>query len=58
MVAAGGDCMMGGVATLGGGATVVWENFTCWDPCSKESVDGAYEFFEATSLVLICASIL
>ena len=48
-VAAGGDCMMGGVATIGGGATIVWENFTCWDPYDKESTDGAFEFFEASS---------
>jgi FAD/FMN-containing dehydrogenase len=49
IVSAGGDCMMGGVATIGGGATVVWENFTCWDPYDKESTEGAFEFFEATS---------
>lgn len=49
IVEAGGDCMMGGVATIGGGATIVWENFTCWDPCEKESVDGAFEFFEASA---------
>jgi hypothetical protein len=49
IVAAGGDCMMGGIATIGGGATVVWENFTCFDPYDKESTDGTYEFFEATS---------
>jgi hypothetical protein len=49
IVAAGGDCMMGGVATIGGGATVVWENFTCFDPYSKQSTNGTWEFFEATS---------
>ena len=48
-VDAGGDCMMGGIATLGGGATIVWENFTCWDPHDRESTDGAYEFFDASS---------
>ena len=49
IVQAGGDCMMGGIATIGGGATVVWENFTCFDPYDKESTQGTYEFFEATS---------
>jgi hypothetical protein len=49
IVAAGGDCMMGGIATIGGGATVVWENFTCFDPYDKESTEGTFEFFEATS---------
>lgn len=49
VVAGGGDCMMGGIATIGGGATTVWENFTCWDPYDKESTEGAFEFFEASS---------
>jgi glycolate oxidase len=49
IVETGGDCMMGGIATIGGGATVVWENFTCFDPYDKKSTDGTYEFFEATS---------
>jgi hypothetical protein len=49
IVEAGGDCMMGGIATIGGGATVVWENFTCFDPYDKESTVGTFEFFEATS---------
>ena len=40
---------MGGVATIGGGATIVWENFTCWDPYDKESTNGAWDFFEASS---------
>jgi hypothetical protein len=48
IVAGGGDCMMGGLGGVGGGAYVMWENFTCWDPNSKESVEGAYEFFENT----------
>jgi len=49
IVAAGGDCMMGGIATIGGGAIVVWENFTCFDPYDKKAVDGTFEFFEATA---------
>ena len=40
---------MGGISTIGGGGIIVWENFTCWDPFSKESTDGAFNFFEATS---------
>ncbi len=46
IVAAGGDCMMGGLGGNGGGAYVMWENFTCWDPHDKASVDGTFEFFE------------
>jgi glycolate oxidase len=48
IVQAGGDCAMGGLGGLGGGAYVMWENFTCWDPHDKESVEGAFEFFENT----------
>ncbi len=47
IVAAGGDCTMGGVGGLGGGAFVMWENFTCWDPHDKDSVEGTFEFFES-----------
>ena len=43
---AGGDCMMGGLGGLGGGAYVMWENFTTWDPHDKESVEGTFDFFE------------
>jgi glycolate oxidase len=46
IVEAGGDCTMGGVGGLGGGAYVMWENFTCWDPHDKDSVEGTFEFFE------------
>lgn len=46
IAATGGDCMMGGLGGMGGGAYVMWENFTTWDPYSKESVDGTFEFFE------------
>jgi len=48
VVAAGGDSMMGGLGGLGGGAYVMWENFTCWDPHDQASVDGTFEFFENT----------
>jgi len=43
---AGGDCMMGGLGGIGGGAFIMWENFTTWDPHDKESVEGTFEFFE------------
>ena len=46
IVEAGGDCTMGGVGGLGGGAFVMWENFTCWDPHDRDSVEGTFEFFE------------
>jgi len=47
IVAAGGDCTMGGVGGLGGGAFIMWENFTCWDPHDRDSVEGTFEFFES-----------
>ena len=46
IVEAGGDCTMGGLGGMGGGAYVMWENFTCWDPHDKDSVEGTFEFFE------------
>ncbi|MDT3698631.1 MAG: FAD-binding oxidoreductase [Thermincola sp.] len=48
-VAAGGDCMMGGIARIGGGGGVGWENFTHFDGHSKESTEGTFEFFEAVN---------
>jgi FAD/FMN-containing dehydrogenase len=48
IVRAGGDCTMGGLGGLGGGAYIMWENFTCWDPHDKDSVEGTFQFFEAT----------
>jgi glycolate oxidase len=48
IVRAGGDCTMGGVGGLGGGAYIMWENFTCWDPHDRDSVEGTFEFFERT----------
>ncbi len=47
IVAAGGDCTMGGLALVGGGGGTVWENFTHFDPHDKESTEGTFEFFEA-----------
>jgi hypothetical protein len=49
IVAAGGDCMMGGLGGMGGGAYVMWENFTCWDPHDKFSTEGTFEFFANSS---------
>jgi hypothetical protein len=48
-VPAGGDCMMGGMAGIGGGGFTTWENFTHYDSHDKDSVQGTYDFFEATS---------
>jgi glycolate oxidase len=48
IVEGGGDCTMGGLGGLGGGAYVMWENFTCWDPHDKASVEGTFEFFQNT----------
>jgi hypothetical protein len=47
IVEAGGDCMMGPIGGQGGGGTGLWENFTCFDPHDKESVEGTLEFFDA-----------
>lgn len=49
VVDAGGDCMMGPIGGQGGGGTGLWENFTCFDPYDKESVDGTLEFFDAAT---------
>ena len=46
-VEAGGDCMMGPIGGQGGGGTCLWENFTCFDPHDKTSVEGTLEFFDA-----------
>ena len=43
----GGDSEMGGIGAMGGGGTNFWEFFTHFDPYSKESVEGTYEFFVA-----------
>jgi hypothetical protein len=47
IVAAGGDCMMGPIGGQGGGGTCLWENFTCFDPYDRTSVEGTREFFDA-----------
>jgi hypothetical protein len=47
VVQAGGDSMMGPIGGMGGGGTCLWENFTCFDPYDRESVDGTREFFDA-----------
>ncbi len=47
IVAGGGDCSMGPIGGQGGGGTCLWENFTCFDPHSRESTEGTLEFFDA-----------
>jgi glycolate oxidase len=47
IVEAGGDCMMGPIGGQGGGGTVLWENFTCFDPYDRQSTEGTLEFFDA-----------
>jgi len=49
VVASGGDAMMGGIGGMGGGGHAMWENFTHFDPHDKESTEGTFEFFNATS---------
>ena len=41
--------MMGGMGGFGGGGTTAWESFTHFDSGDKESVEGTYQFFEASS---------
>lgn len=48
MVQGGGECSMGGISGMGGGGSTVWENFTHFDPYDKKSVEGVYEFFDAS----------
>jgi hypothetical protein len=47
MVEAGGDCGMGGLGGIGGGGMSGLENFVHFDPYSKESTEGAFDYFEA-----------
>jgi hypothetical protein len=48
-VAAGGDCMMGGMGGIGGGGTTAWENFTHFDSHDRHSVESSHEYFELSS---------
>ena len=49
VVDAGGDCMMGPIGGQGGGGTCLWENFTCFDPSDRESVEGTRALFDAAT---------
>lgn len=49
MVEAGGDCGMGGMGGIGGGGMTGLENFVHFDPHSKESTEGVYEYFDAAA---------
>jgi hypothetical protein len=49
IVAAGGDCTMGGIGGMGGGGSMAWENFTHFDPHDKESTEGTLDFFNAAT---------
>jgi hypothetical protein len=49
MVAAGGDCTMGGIGVMGGGGATVWENFAHFDPYNRFSTEGTLDFFNATA---------
>ena len=49
VVEAGGDCMMGPIGGQGGGGTCLWENFTCFDPHDRGSVEGTLELFDAAT---------
>jgi hypothetical protein len=48
-VAAGGDCMMGGMGGIGGGGVTSWENFTHFDSHDRHSVEETHEYFEQSS---------
>lgn len=47
--AAGGDCMMGGMAGIGGGGLTAWENFYHFDSHDEKSVKETHEYFEVSS---------
>jgi glycolate oxidase len=49
MVAQGGDSVMGPIGVMPGGGGMMWEGFTCFDPHDKESTEGTWKFFEATT---------
>jgi hypothetical protein len=53
IVAAGGDCTMGGIGVLGGGGATMWENFAHFDPYNKESTEGTLAFFNATAGLMV-----
>jgi hypothetical protein len=48
-VAAGGECMMGGMGGFGGGGVTAWENFTHFDSHDPKSVEETHEYFELSS---------
>jgi hypothetical protein len=48
-VAAGGDCMMGGMGGIGGGGVTAWENFTHFDSASADSVAKTHDYFDAAA---------
>lgn len=48
IAATGGDSAMGGFG-MGGGGSMAWEFFTCFDSHDKASCDGTLEFFKATN---------
>ncbi|HTY81403.1 MAG TPA: FAD-dependent oxidoreductase [Dehalococcoidales bacterium] len=49
IVAAGGDCTMGGIGVMGGGGITIWENFAHFDPYDEKSTRGCLAFFDATA---------
>jgi hypothetical protein len=48
-VAAGGDCMMGGMGGFGGGGVTNWESFVHFDSADAKSVRDTHEYFENAS---------
>jgi len=48
-VAAGGDCMMGGMGGMGGGGVTSWENFIHFDSHDRKSTEETHEYFEVSS---------
>jgi hypothetical protein len=51
LVQCGGDAMMGPITRLGGGGTFSLEQFTAYDPASKESVEAVVQYVhESASL--------
>ena len=47
-----GDCAIGPVAGMGGGGIIAFDNFAHFDPCDKKSIEGAFEFYEASAKMM------
>jgi len=51
LVKCGGDAMMGPIARMGGGGTFSLEQFTAFDPASKESVEAVVKYINESAVL-------